>query len=100
MIIVHVVSTFSQIYDQALRSQLKKTGSALSLLRKARKEEVNTVATAVNLQPKVLQQIENGEHDCQVKTIFALCDYYNVDIESVVGKGELINLNYGQLRND
>jgi transcriptional regulator with XRE-family HTH domain len=84
------VSTFGHIYHEALQSQLKKIGSALSLLRYTRHEEIDRVAAAINLRPGTLQQIEDGKQDLRIKTLIALCEYYKVDIESMVGKGELL----------
>jgi DNA-binding XRE family transcriptional regulator len=85
------VSTFGHIYHKALQSQLKKIGSSLSLLRNTRHEEVDRVAAAINLRPDTLQQIEDGKQDFRIKTLFALCEYYKVDIESMIGKGELLH---------
>jgi transcriptional regulator with XRE-family HTH domain len=84
-------STFGHIYHKALQSQLKKIGSTLSLLRKARQEDINCVAAAVNLRPETLEQIENGKQDFRLKTLFALCDYYNIDMDSVIDHGELLH---------
>jgi transcriptional regulator with XRE-family HTH domain len=84
------VSTFGHIYQKALKIQLEKMGSTLRLLRKARQEEIDTVAAAVNIRPEILEKIEGGEHDMRVKTLFALCEYFNVDGKELVGKGELI----------
>ena len=84
-------STFGHIYQKALQSQLKKIGQNLAELRKARRKDVETVAIAVNLRPDVLLRIENGQQDFRVKTLFALCDYYNIDFESIVNQGELMS---------
>lgn len=84
------VSTFGHIYHKALQAQLKKIGSSLSLLRNTRHEEVYRVAAAINLRPDTLQQIEDGKQDFRIKTLLALCEYYKVDIESMIGKGELL----------
>ena len=88
------VSTFGHIYQKALRSQLQKMGNTFCLLRKARQEEIDGVAVAINIRPEVLQKIEAGEHDLRIKTLFALCDYYNIDGKDVVGKGELMQFKY------
>lgn len=66
-------------------------GTKFNLLREARKESINSVATAVSLRPEILEQIENGKHDFRFKTFFALCDYYKIEIESIIGKGELLH---------
>ena len=84
-------STFGHIYRQALQSQLQKMGCVLSLIRKTREEDINCVASAINLRPEILEQIENGERDLRIKTLFALCEYYNIDVESIVGRGELLH---------
>jgi hypothetical protein len=83
---------FGSIYQKSMKSQLKQIGSNLAALRKARNEEIGTVANAVELAPGVLEQIEIGSCDFQLKTLFALCDYYYTDLESVVGKGELLSI--------
>lgn len=83
---------FGSIYQKSMKSQLKQIGSNLVALRKARNEEINTVANAVELAPGVLEQIEVGGCDFQVKTLFALCDYYDADLKSVIGKGELMSI--------
>lgn len=84
-------STFGHIYQQALQLQLKKIGQNLAELRKARRKDVETVAIAVNLRTDLLLRIENGQHDFRLKTLFALCDYYNVDFESIVNQAELMS---------
>lgn len=84
--------SFGSIYQQSMKSQLKQIGSNLAALRKARNEEINAVANAVELAPGVLQQIEVGGCDFQVKTLFALCDYYDADLNPVIGKGELLSI--------
>lgn len=81
---------FGSIYQKSMKSQLKQIGSNLAALRKARNEEINTVANAVELAPGVLEQIEIGGCDFQVETLFALCDFYDAELKSVVGKGELM----------
>ena len=94
MITSYPASTFGNIYRQALQSQLQKMGTTLSMLRKARQENINYVAAAINLRPEILQQIENGQHDFRFRTLFALCEYYNVDVESIVGQGELFHFKF------
>lgn len=83
---------FGSIYQKAMKSQLQQIGSNLAALRKARNEEINIVANAVELAPGVLEQIEVGGCDFQIKTLYALCDYYDADLGSVVGKGELLSI--------
>lgn len=56
-------SFFGNMYRQALQAQLQKIGNTLLMLRQARQEDINCVATAVNLRPEILQKIENGDHD-------------------------------------
>lgn len=90
MVSSYPASTFGGIYRQALQSQLQRMGIKLSLLREARKESINSVAAAINLRPEILQRIENGQHDFRFKTLFALCEYYKIEIESLVGQGELL----------
>jgi transcriptional regulator with XRE-family HTH domain len=82
---------FGSIYQKAMKSQLNQIGSNLVALRKARNEDVNTVADAVDIAPGVLQSIESGNQDFQVKVLFALCEYYGAELDSVLGKGELIS---------
>lgn len=94
MITSYEISTFGHIYQKALHVQLKKMGKTLNIPRRARREEIVDVAAAINIKPEILQKIENGEHDFRVKTLFALCDYYNVDHASIVGKGELMQFQY------
>jgi transcriptional regulator with XRE-family HTH domain len=84
-------STFGHIYQQALQLQLKKIGQNLTELRKAHRKDVETVAIAVNLRSDILLRIENGQQDFRLKTLFALCDYYNVNFESIVNQAELMS---------
>lgn len=91
MITLSPASTFGHLYRHALQTQLQNIGSTFCLLRKSRQEDINSVAAAINLRPEVLEQIENGEHDFRFKTLFALCEYYNIEVESIVGKGGLLN---------
>jgi hypothetical protein len=81
---------FGSIYQKAMKSQLKQIGSNLVALRKARNEDVNTVADAVALAPGALQSMESGNLDFQVKILCALCKYYGAELGSVLGEGELI----------
>ena len=83
-------STFGHIYQQALQLQLQKIGQNLTELRIASCKDVQTVANSVNLRADVLLRIESGQHDFRLKTLFALCDYYNVEIESIVNQGQLM----------
>lgn len=94
MIPTYPVSTFGHIYQKALRVHLHKMGSTLCLLRKARREDIQTVAAAIKIRPELLEKIEAGEHDLRIKTLFALCDYYNIEEKDVVGKGELMKFKY------
>lgn len=87
----HPASTFGAIYQKALQSQLKKMGSRLTALRIARREQITSVAAAVNLRPEILELIENGEHNIRIKTLFALCGYYDIDAETLIGQGELLH---------
>ena len=82
---------FGSIYKKAMGSQLQKIGCNLAALRKARNEDISTVAKVVNLAPGLLEQIESGRYDFRLKTLFALCEYYNTDLDSVVSQDELLN---------
>lgn len=84
-------STFGHIYQQALQLQLQKIGQNLAELRIASRKDVQTVANSVNLRSDVLLRIESGQHDFRLKTLSALCDYYNVEIESIVNQGQLMS---------
>jgi hypothetical protein len=88
------VSTFGHIYQRALQAQLKKMGNTLHLLRKTRQDDINTVAAAINIRPEVLEKIETGQHDMRIKTLFVLCEYYDIDEMLIVGKGELLQFRY------
>jgi hypothetical protein len=89
---IRPVVKFGSIYQKAMQSQLQQIGSNLAAFRKARNEDINTVSDVVDLAPGVLEQIECGNCDFQLKTLFALCDYYDTKLESVVGKGELMSI--------
>jgi transcriptional regulator with XRE-family HTH domain len=82
-----VTTTFGQIYQRSLGPTLQMMGNNFNLLRKSRQKDIDAVAGAINVGPEILDQIEKGEHDPSIETFFALCNYYNVDFESVVGKG-------------
>jgi transcriptional regulator with XRE-family HTH domain len=84
-------STFAQIYHIALQSQLQKIGSNLAALRLASRKDVQSVADAINLRPDTLLKIESGQHNFRIKTLEALCDYYNIQIESIINQGELLS---------
>jgi transcriptional regulator with XRE-family HTH domain len=81
---------FGGIYEKALEAQLRKIGENLGELRKSRNEDIITVAKAVELAPGVLERIESGKQDFRLKALFALCNYYETDVESVLGEGELL----------
>ena len=82
------VSTFGHIYNKALSNHLKKIGNTLNMLRKARREDIHTVTAEVNIRPEILEKIEKGEHDFRINTFLTLCDYFNIDHQSLIGKGE------------
>lgn len=83
-------STFGHIYQHALQLQLEIIGKHLAELRRSRRKDVETVANALNIRPGVLLRIENGQQDFRLKTLFALCDYYNADLESIIDQGKLM----------
>lgn len=85
-------ATFGQIYHQALQSHLQLIGRNLADLRKACRKDVETVATAVNVRSDVLLRIESGQHDFRLKTLYALCDYYNVGLEPIVNQSQLMSV--------
>lgn len=85
-------ATFGQIYHRALQSHLQLIGRNLAELRKAQREDVQAVADAVNIRPDVLLRIESGQHDLRLKTLYALCDYYNIELELLVNQGQLITI--------
>ena len=85
-------STFGHIYHQALQSHLQLLGRNLAQLRTARRKDVESVANAINIRPDVLLRIESGHHDPRLKTLYALCDYFNVELSSVVNQGQLISI--------
>lgn len=86
------VVKFGSIYQKAMQSQLQQIGCNLAAFRKARNEDINTVSDVIDLAPGVLEQIESGNCDFQLKTLFALCDYYDAELESVVGNSELMSI--------
>lgn len=92
MLTYQPVSTFGDIYNKALTNHLKKIGSTLNMLRKARREDIHTVAAEINIGPEILEKIESGEHDFRINTFSALCDYYDIDHQSLVDKGELLHV--------
>jgi transcriptional regulator with XRE-family HTH domain len=85
-------STFGNIYDLAMQTQLQITGDNLSAIRQARKESLESVAAAVNLPPDVLESIENGRCDFKLHALFALCNYYETDLGDVVKHSGLMQL--------
>jgi hypothetical protein len=85
-------STFGNVYRQALKSQLKVIGGNLMLLREARRESIETVANAINLQPDVLESIENGLRDFKLNVLFNLCDYYHMSLEDLVKDSGMMQL--------
>lgn len=85
-------STFGNVYRQALKSQLKIIGGNLMLLREARRESIETVANAVNLQPHELESIENGQRDFKLNVLFNLSDYYHMSLEDVVKGSGMMQL--------
>jgi transcriptional regulator with XRE-family HTH domain len=87
----HSPSTLGQLYQQSLQLHLQKIGWNLAELRKARRKDVETVAAVVNVRTDVLLRIESGQHDFRLKTLFALCDYYNVEFESIGNQGQLMS---------
>lgn len=85
-------STFGNVYQQAMQTQLQIIGSTLSQLRKSRDETIELVANAVNLQSSVLENIEKGNHDFKLHVLFNLCNYYETALEDVVKNSGLMQL--------
>jgi hypothetical protein len=83
---------FGSIYQRALKSKLKEIGANLAALRNARNENIPTVANLVQVAPGVLQSIEDGNLDFQLQILFDLCDYYGAELQSVLGKVDLIEI--------
>jgi transcriptional regulator with XRE-family HTH domain len=85
-------STFGNVYEQAMQTQLQIIGNNLSELRKVRGETIESVADSVNLQPGILADIEKGKHDFKLHLLFNLCNYYETSLEDVVKHSGLMQL--------
>lgn len=57
---------------------LMALGKNLYSLRIGKKKDLATVAAAMQITPRLLDQIEKGEHDCDLILFFDLCEYYGV----------------------
>lgn len=57
---------------------LMALGKNLYSLRIGQKKDLDTVALAMQIKPKLLEQIEKGEHDCDLILFFDLCAHYGV----------------------
>jgi DNA-binding XRE family transcriptional regulator len=62
---------------------LMALGKNLNSLRVGQRKDLNTVAAAMEITPKLLDQIEKGEHDCDLILFFDLCEYYGVKAREV-----------------
>jgi DNA-binding Xre family transcriptional regulator len=64
---------------KSLEDFTKTIGKNLYRLRKARKENIETVAAAIQISPDLLNKIETGKYPkCKMGILFGLCDYYGV----------------------
>jgi hypothetical protein len=53
-------------------------GKNLYSMRIGQKKDLHTVAAAVQITPELLDQIEKGQHDCDLILFINLCEYYGV----------------------
>ena len=70
--------------DVEAAAYLKKIGTKLWKLRVARKEIPDVVARAVNISPRLLEEIESGRFNFKLAILFQLCEYYKVDPDDIV----------------
>lgn len=83
---------FGSIYERALKAKLKEIGANLAGLRNARKQTIDTAADAVGITPGVLQSIEDGKLDFELQILFDLCNYYEAELQPVLGRVDLIEI--------
>jgi hypothetical protein len=57
---------------------LMALGKNLYSLRIGQKKDLDTVASALRITPQLLDEIEKGNHDCDLILFFDLCEYYGV----------------------
>jgi transcriptional regulator with XRE-family HTH domain len=57
---------------------LKAVGARFHSIRKKHKSEIETVAKAVGISPKLLLRIEEGDYDMYIDLLFELCEYYDI----------------------
>lgn len=53
-------------------------GANLRAIRITKKKELTSVAEAINISPDLLEKIENGQYNWEVRLYARICSYYEV----------------------
>ena len=68
-----------------IAAMLTETGSNLHTIRNARKETLQTVASAINITHPIISKIENGRYDAlTLSLLIKLCNHYQVSLQQVL----------------
>ena len=70
---------------------LKTVGARFHSLRRKQKSEVEAVAKAVGISPKLLLRIEEGDYDMYIDLLFELCEYYDITPHDFLRDVEKLN---------
>ncbi|OKS89653.1 helix-turn-helix domain-containing protein [Mucilaginibacter polytrichastri] len=63
---------------------LRTIGKNLFTIRTDKKEEIKSVASALEIKPEIIEKIENGMHELPLIILVKLCNHYNVTIQQVL----------------
>ena len=88
--------------DEGFEKFMKTVGSGLRNVREAQKQDIDTVAKAVDIRSDRLDLIEQGKFNWDVTMIARLCKYYKVTVKEMLSNSDDIawSPNYDGWRQD
>jgi transcriptional regulator with XRE-family HTH domain len=80
--------------DHKFKKFLQTVGSNLQALRTEHDLKIETVATKTKIAPRLLRQIEKGEHNMRIESLGRLCHFYKVSLQEIATqKKNVVKLN-------
>ena len=65
-------------------SRLQVIGKILNYLRLKQQKTLKEAAKAASISPALMEKIENGQYDFEIRILFDLCHYYGVSYKDVI----------------
>jgi transcriptional regulator with XRE-family HTH domain len=80
--------------DHGFKKFLQTVGTNLHALRTEHDLKIETVATETKIAPRLLRQIEKGEHNMRLELLGRLCHFYKVSLQDIATqKKNVVKLN-------